>query len=134
MRALLNSSIATLEIGMRILADEHVEVDVMNGHGGFFKTEGVGAQIMADALRMPVRVAATAGEGGAWGIAVLARFMMRKDMDLNLTRYLEEKVFAGQESTTCQPDEAGIKRFQAFMKRYEAGIPVEQAAVKAIEA
>lgn len=132
MRSLLNSSLATLAIGMRILDDEHVEVDVMNGHGGFFKTERVGQQLMADALKMPVRVAATAGEGGAWGIAVLARFMMRRQMELNLGEYLEKVVFEGMLSTTADPSAEGMQHFQTFLKRYEAGLPVEKAAVQVL--
>ena len=132
MRSLLNSSLATLAIGMRILKEEHVEVDVMNGHGGFFKTEHVGQQLMADALQMPVRVAATAGEGGAWGMAVLARFMMRAQPDMDLGVYLEKVVFADMASDTADPDAAGTERFAAFLKRYETGLPVEKAAVQMI--
>ena len=132
MRALLNSSLATLAIGMRILDGEKVEVDVMNGHGGFFKTERVGQQLMADALQMPVRVAATAGEGGAWGMAVLARFMMRQQMELDLGTYLERVVFAGMAATTADPSADGVSRFQDFLRRYETGLPVEKAAVQVV--
>lgn len=130
MRTLLNSSLATLAIGMRILEEEQVEVDVMNGHGGFFKTEGVGQKLMADALHMPVRVAATAAEGGAWGIAVLARYMMRKNRDLTLGAYLERTVFGGMASSTAVPDPQGAAQFGAFLQRYEAGLPVEREAVR----
>lgn len=133
MRTLLNSALGTLELGMRILKDEGVEVDVISGHGGMFKTEKVGQTVMADALQCPVRVLATAGEGGAWGIAVLAAFMMRKNTDEDLASYLDHEVFAGTAETVVKPDEPGEKAFSDFMKRYEAGLPAEAAAVAAIE-
>lgn len=132
MRTLLNSSLGTLELGMRILADEGVEVDIISGHGGMFKTKKVGQQIMADALDSPVRVLATAGEGGAWGIAVLAAYMMRKDPDMDLATFLDRKVFNGVESTVVKPDPAGRRGFRNFLKRYEACLPVEAAAVEAL--
>lgn len=132
MRALLNSSLATLAIGMRILDDEKVEVDVMNGHGGLFKTEKVGQQLMADALGMPVRVAATAGEGGAWGIAVLARYMMRRQTEFDLGTYLDRVVFDGMVATTADPAPAGAEQFADFLRRYEAGLDVEKAAAQAV--
>lgn len=132
MRTLLNSALGTLEFGMRILWDEGVEVDVVSGHGGMFKTEGVGQTMMANALGTPVRVLATAGEGGAWGMAVLAAFMMRQNMEMTLAGYLDNEVFAGVESSVVNPDSAGEKSFDDFMKRYEAGLAVERAAVEVL--
>lgn len=132
MRALLNSALGTLELGMKILADEGVKVDVISGHGGLFKTPKVGQSIMADALGCPVRIVSTAGEGGAWGIAVLASFMMRKNRDLNLADYLDKEVFAGVESTVVDPDPNGSRAFSQFLRRYEDGLPVEAAAVAAL--
>lgn len=134
MRALLNSSLATLRIGMDILAGEDVRVDRIAGHGGLFKTPVVGQTIMANALGSQVEVQSTAGEGGAWGIAVLAAFMMRSKMDESLASFLTKEVFAGVESTVVAPTEQGMADFDAFLRRYRACLPVEKAAVEALSA
>lgn len=133
MRTLLNSSLGTLQLGMRILAKEGVQVDMISGHGGFFKTPKVGQSIMADALGCAVSCLETAGEGGAWGIAVLANYMMRKNADETLASYLAKHVFAGARATVIEPDPAGSAEFARFMERYELGLSVESAAVTAVQ-
>ena len=133
MLTFLHSALGTLALGMRILRDEeNVAVDVISGHGGLFKTEKVGQVIMANALGCQVRVLATAGEGGAWGIAVLAAFMMRRNPDQTLAGYLDNEVFAEVESVVVDPDSAGEASFAKFIKSYEDGLPVEAAAVRAL--
>lgn len=131
MRANLYSSLASLKIGLDILLkDEHVEVSRLMGHGGLFKTKGVGQQILADAVNAPVTVMDTAGEGGAWGIAVLAQYMIAKGSGESLPHYLDTRVFAGQSGSTLNPDPAGVAGFDAFIGQYKRGYPVEQAAVE----
>ena len=87
---------------------------------------------MAAAADVPVSVMETAGEGGAWGIALLAEYMLKKEDGETLAGYLAEKVFAGQEGSTLQPEEADVAGFEAFMERYRQGLPVERAAVEAL--
>ena len=85
---------------------------------------------MAAAVNVPVSVMETAGEGGAWGIALLASYMVNKGEGESLSQYLEEKVFAGQESVTLQPEAKDVAGFDAFIKRYSEGLPIERAAVE----
>jgi sugar (pentulose or hexulose) kinase len=134
MRAHLFSSLGTLKIGMDILFEqEQVKIDKVLGHGGFFKTEEVGQKIMAAALNVPVSVMETAGEGGAWGIALLAAYLLHKDKNEPLETYLSTKVFAGDKSKTVAPDQRDVDGFTAFMERYKAGIAIESAAVNALK-
>jgi sugar (pentulose or hexulose) kinase len=129
MRSQLFTALGVLRIGMDILfEEEHVAIDTINGHGGFFKTAEVGQKMMASALHTPISVLKTAGEGGAWGIALLAAYMARKS-DETLSEYLNEKVFASAEVTTIEPTEEDIAGFNAFLARYKQGLPVEKAAV-----
>lgn len=133
MRANLYSSVATLKIGMDILTlQEHVTLDCLMGHGGLFKTKGVGQSIMAAAMNAPVTVMETAGEGGAWGIALLASFMKNKAEGETLDVYLSEKVFAGQEGSTLAPDAADQAGFEEFMKAYVPTLAAEKAAVETL--
>jgi sugar (pentulose or hexulose) kinase len=133
MRTHLFSSLGALRIGMDILFDlEKVKLDQLLGHGGFFKTKGVGQAMMAAALNVPVSVMETAGEGGAWGIAVLAAYMVNKAAGEPLEDYLTDKVFAGQQGSTIAPDPKDVAGFEAFMARYKKGLPVERAAVDAL--
>lgn len=130
MRVNLYSALATLKIGNDILLkEEGVKVDKLLGHGGLFKTKGVGQQILADAMNSPISVMETAGEGGAWGIAVLASYMIQKADGETLGDYLDKKVFAGQEGSSLEPNSAGVKGFDDFIKIYKAGLPIERAAV-----
>ena len=109
MRVNLYSALASLKIGMDLLLkEEKVAVDKLLGHGGLFKTKGVGQQILADAVDTPISVMETAGEGGAWGIAVLAAYLIHND-GKNLGDYLNEEVFAGQEGSELNPNPEGVK-------------------------
>jgi sugar (pentulose or hexulose) kinase len=134
MRTHLYSALATLKIGMDILFDqEKVKVDQVLGHGGFFKTRGVGQRIMAAAMNTPVSVMETAGEGGAWGIALLAAYHVSKKSQQPLEDYLNGEVFRGENSITLTPDPEDVKGFAAFMKRYTQGLEIERTAVLLME-
>ena len=129
MRAQLNGAIATLKLGMDMLArEEQVETDTMLGHGGFFKTPGVGQQIMADALNVPITTLETAGEGGPWGMALLAAYMIRKDEGESMEDYLMNRVFSKAKRTCIYPDPAGVAGFARYIERYQACLPAENAA------
>lgn len=130
MRVHLFTALGALKTGLDILIkEEQVQVDQILGHGGLFKTPVVGQKIMAAAMNTPVSVMETAGEGGAWGIAVLASYMKNKEAGESLDQYLNEKVFAGQEAVTIQPDIADVEGFDTFIERYTKGLPIERAAI-----
>ena len=132
MRSHLYSAIATLKIGMDILLkEEHVAVDSLMGHGGFFKTPVVGQRVMAAGMNAPITVMDTASEGGAWGIAILAAFMKEKKDGETLSSYLNDKIFAGQTGTTLKPEPEDVKGFEAFLEEYKKLLPAEKAAVAA---
>jgi len=134
MRMHLYSAIATLRIGMDILfIDEQVRIGQLLGHGGFFKTKNVGQSIMAAALNVPVSVMETAGEGGAWGIALLASYMLHKGSGESLESYLSTKVFTGVPGWTIYPDLENVRGFEAFMARYKAGLIIEKTAVQSMK-
>lgn len=134
MRVHLFSALGTLKIGMDVLfVQEQVKIDQVLGHGGFFKTEEVGQKMMAAALNVPVSVMETAGEGGAWGIALLAAYLIRKKANQPLEAYLSDTVFAGGKSKTLAPDPVDVAGFTSFMERYKAGIAIEKAAVDAMK-
>ncbi len=133
MRTHLFSALGALRIGLDILFEqEQVEIDQILGHGGFFKTELVGQRMMAAAMKAPVSVMATAGEGGAWGMALLAAYMIHKTEGELLEAYLANKVFAGKQEMTIAPDQDDIAGFEAFMKRYRDGLEIERTAVEAL--
>ena len=130
MRANLYASVAVLKIGNDILFnEEHVEVDRITAHGGLFKTAGVGQSILAAALNSPISVMETAGEGGAWGIALLASYMVNNTKGQSLPAFLNDAVFAGQSATEMAPDPDAVAGFNAYIKRYCNGLAVERAAV-----
>ncbi|MDR1292543.1 MAG: ATPase [Clostridiales Family XIII bacterium] len=131
-RSLLFSSMATLKIGMDILMEnENVRIDRLLGHGGLFKVKGVAQRLMASALGTPVSVMETAGEGGAWGIAVLAAYAAsKKTGSETLEEYLESKVFANMEHTEAAPDNKDAEGFAAYLERYKNALAVERAAVE----
>jgi sugar (pentulose or hexulose) kinase len=134
MRTHLFSALGTLKIGMDILFEqEHVKIDKVLGHGGFFKTEEVGQKMMAAAMNVPVSVMETAGEGGAWGIALLASYMLHKEGKEPLEAYLSKRVFAADKSTTIAPAQRDVDGFSAFMERYKAGLTIERTAVDAMK-
>jgi len=134
MRMHLFSALGTLKIGMDILfKQEKVEIDKVLGHGGFFKTEGVGQRFMAAAMNVPVSVMETAGEGGAWGIALLATYMLHKMENEPLEVYLSTKVFSGEKGTTIVPDQDDVDGFATFMEYYKKGLVIERTAVDALK-
>src|SRR4051794_1359853 len=133
MRVHLFSALGALKIGLDILFEqEHVKIDQVLGHGGFFKTQEVAQKIMAAAMNVPVSVMETAGEGGPWGIALLAAYMLHKATNAPLETYLSTTVFAGEHGTTMAPDPADVDGFTAFMERYKKGLIIERAAVDAL--
>ena len=133
MRAHLYSSLAALKAGLDLLfKEEAVEVDEMFGHGGLFKTKGVGQRVAAAAMNTSVSVMETAGEGGAWGIALLAAYMQNKEDCEGLGDYLKNKIFAGQSGSSMEPVKEDVEGFEKFMKRYMDGLAIEHAAVDAL--
>lgn len=129
MRVHLYTALGALKVGMDILKKEGVKLDVLLGHGGLFKTREAGQKIMAAAMNVPVAVMETAGEGGAWGAALLAAYMIRKDEDETLDRYLSDRVFADNTGTVLAPDPEDEEGFAVFMERYKKGLAIERAAV-----
>ena len=133
MRTELYSSLATLRLGMDIiLQDEGMHFDRILAHGGFFKTPEVGQRILAAVLDMPITVMETADQGGAWGIALLAKYMLEKD-GLTLEDYLEEKVFAAEEGITITPRPEEVTGFKEYLSRYKAALPVEKQACECLK-
>ena len=134
MRVNLFASLGVLKTGMDILLkEEGVKLDEILGHGGLFKTKGVGQGILAAALNTPVSVMETAGEGGAWGIALLASYMLNKEEGEALDAYLANKVFAGQAGSRMEPNPKDVEGFDVFSKRYLEGLPIERAAVDSLK-
>ncbi len=133
MRVHLFTSLGALKTGLDTLfKEENVQVDEILGHGGLFKTKGVGQSILAAAINAPVSVMETAGEGGAWGIALLASYMINKGEGESLAAFLDNKVFAGQKGEKLAPKASDVKGFDEFMKRYSAGLAIERAAVETL--
>lgn len=134
MRVNLFTSLGALKTGCDILLkQEKVKVDNITGHGGLFKTKGVGQKILAAAMNAPVSVMETAGEGGAWGIALLASYMVNKAAGETLDDFLDKKVFGGEKGTTIEPDSKDVAGFDEFIARYSAGLPIERAAVESLK-
>jgi len=130
MRVHLLSALGALKIGLDILFEhEQVKIDKILGHGGFFTTKDVGQKIMAAAMNVPVSVMETASEGGAWGIALLAAYMVHKTMNEPLEAFLSNKVFPGINGKTIAPDESDVASFSIFMERYKKGLAIERVAV-----
>lgn len=134
MRSQLYSTMATLRVGMDILFDkEKIKVNRLLGHGGLFKTEYVGQRLMAGAMNTPVAVMETAGEGGAWGIAILAAYLVNKSSQESLEAYLENKVFSNYPATVEEPIKEDVDGFNAYMERYKKAIAVEKSAIENIK-
>lgn len=128
-RTNLYAAVAVLKIGNDILfKDEHVAVDRITGHGGLFKTPGVGQRILAAALNSPISVMETAGEGGAWGIALLAAYMINNNQE-SLADYLDNRVFAGNKGVELTPTAEEVAGFDTYIEAYKAGLAIEQTAV-----
>jgi sugar (pentulose or hexulose) kinase len=129
MRVQLFTSFGSLKVGLEILGEENVGIDKILGHGGFFKTPVIGQSVLAAVMNAPVSVMETAGEGGAWGIAVLAAYSVNKEDDELFPDYLDNKIFASQKMTTLAPDKAIVDSFNLFMKSFKKGLDVERAAI-----
>lgn len=133
MRVNLYTALGALKCGLNILLkEEQVKIDCIYGHGGLFKTKGVGQSILAAAMDAPVAVMETAGEGGAWGIALLALYMVSKEADETLAEYLNHRIFAGEKGEAVDPNPADVEGFDQFIELYRAGLPIEAAAVAAM--
>ena len=121
---------ARMKFGNDILfKEEGVQVDRLTGHGGYFKTAGVGQRMLAAALNSPISVMETAGEGGAWGIALLAAYAVNNSRNLSLPDYLEEVVFAGNTGVSIAPTEEDVAGFNRYIENYKRGLAIEQSAV-----
>ena len=131
MRSNLYAAVGVLKIGNDILFnEEHIKVDKITGHGGFFTTPEVGQRVLAAALNSPISVMKTAGEGGPWGIALLASYLVNNTDHLSLADYLDKKVFAGNTGTEIAPSAEDVAGFNAFMESYKRGLEIEKTAVK----
>ncbi len=129
MKAQLYSAFAPLKIGMDILTkEEHISTDVLIAQGGIFRTPVVAQQVLADALNTPITVMENAGEGGPWGMAVLAAYVLAKKSDEDLAGYLDRVVFQNPASSTLAPNTDGVQGFDQFIDRYQAGLPIVKAA------
>ena len=132
MRSNLYSAMATLKIGLDLmLKEEGVKVDEMYGHGGYFKTKGVGTTVAAAAINAPVSVMETASEGGAWGIALLAAYMDKKD-SMSLSEYLSDVIFKDAKCEKCEPDAENVEGFDEYIERYKKGLAIERTAVEVL--
>lgn len=129
MRSQLFTALAALRVGMDVLFEEKVPLERLTGHGGYFKTEGVGLPFMAAAMHTPVSAMSTAGEGGPWGMAVLAAYALKGNGE-SLSSYLESKVFSSAKVETVKPDAADVEGFNAFLENYKKGLAAERAAVE----
>lgn len=131
MRAHLYASVGVLKIGNDILFNEEkIKVDKITGHGGLFRTKGVGQRVLAAALNSPISVMETAGEGGAWGIALLGSYLVNNDKQQSLADFLDEKVFGGNTGLEVLPTAEDVEGFNAYIQNYKACLPIEEAAVK----
>ena len=131
MRSHLYASVGVLKIGNDILFNEEkIKVDRITGHGGLFKTKGVGQRILAAAINSPISVMETAGEGGAWGIALLGSYLVNNEKKQSLADFLDEKVFVGDAGIEVSPTAENVAGFNTYIENYKAGLPIEEAAVK----
>ena len=132
MRSILYATVGVLKIGNDVLLkEEKVKVDRITGHGGLFKVPGVGQRVLAAALDSPISVMETAGEGGAWGIAILASYLVNNPAGMPLPDFLDKMVFAGNSGTEIAPTPEDVAGFEAWLDNYKACLAVERAAVKA---
>jgi len=134
MRAHLHAAVGVLKIGNDILfKEEKIKVDRITGHGGLFKTKGVGQRILAAAINSPISVMETAGEGGAWGIALLASYLVNKADRQSLPDFLDERVFGGDKGVEIAPAPEDVEGFNKYIEAYKAALPVEQKAVECVK-
>ncbi|WP_438735224.1 xylulokinase [Enterococcus sp. DIV1368e] len=132
MRMHLSSAFGAMRLGMEILKSEQVTIDRLVAHGGIFKTPKVAQTILASAMEAPVTVMETAGEGGAWGIALLAAYLRSAD-GMTLEEFLAKEVFSTSEGLTIEPKEADLKGYEKFIELYEKGLPIEASAIVSME-
>ncbi len=132
-RSIVSGAMTSLKIGMDILAKENVKIDSLLGHGGYFKTPVVGQSILASALRTPVSVMETAGEGGPWGMALLAAYRVKKQAGQTLEEYLNAEVFASANAATEAPHDEDAAGFDAYTARFVQALEAEKAAVSAMK-
>lgn len=126
LRAELSSALVTLQIGTKLLTEqEHITIRSLRAHGGLFKVQGVASQLLSNALGVPVTVAATASEGGAWGMALLAAYMI-EGAEQTLADWLDARVFGDVESMTVQPEPKGVAGFEAYRTTYQNGLNAEK--------
>ena len=119
-----------MKIGNDVLFnEEHVQVDRIMGHGGYFTTKGVGQKMLAAALNSPISVMETAGEGGPWGMALLAAYAVNNEKKLSLADYLDQVVFSGNAGVEIKPAPEDVAGFNAYIENYKKGLAIEQAAV-----
>lgn len=129
----LYAAFAPLKIGMDILVrEEQIKTDVMIAQGGLFKTPVIGQQVLANALNIPITVMNNAGEGGPWGMAILAIFAQRED-NQSLADFLDKEVFTTPESMTLNPEPKGVEGYESFIEKYQAGLPIETSAIETIK-
>ena len=131
MRTHLYASVGVLKIGNDILFNEEkIKVDRITGHGGLFRTKGVGQRVLAAALNSPISVMETAGEGGAWGIALLGSYLVNNEKKQSLADFLDESVFVGDAGVEVSPSPEEVAGFNKYIESYKAALPVEETAVK----
>ena len=132
-RSVVSGAMTSLKIGMDILVKEQVQIDSLLGHGGYFKTPVVGQKILAAALKTPISVMETAGEGGPWGMALLAAYRVNRKEGQTLEKYLNEQVFAGAKGATVAPDAEDAAGFDAYTARFCQALEAEKSAVAAMK-
>ncbi len=130
-RSMLYAAVGVLKIGNDVLFNEEkINVDKITAHGGLFTTKGVAQSILAAALNSPISVMETAGEGGAWGIALLASYLVHKSDGQSLDKFLDDVVFAGNQGEEVKPDSAQVAGFNRYIEVYQKGLTIEQVAVE----
>ena len=133
MRVNLFTALGAIKVGMDLLLkEEDVAIDSILGHGGLFKTKGVGQRILAAAINAPVSVMETAGEGGPWGMALLAAYMKNKADGETLEDYLAKKVFEGNAGSRMEPDAKDVEGYEVFIERYKKGVAIEKEALRSL--
>lgn len=132
MRSQIYSVMASLAVGMQILTKENVHIKRLTGHGGLFKTPGVAQRYLAAAMGTPVTVMKTAGEGGPYGMALLAAYLSKKD-EMSLEDYLQNEVFSGIEGTTIEPDKTDVDGYARYLQTYRSALKLERTAIDCIE-
>jgi sugar (pentulose or hexulose) kinase len=132
-RVSIYATLATLKIGMDILANENVTMDCLTGHGGLFRHADIGARFLAAAVNTPVSTMETAAVGGPYGMALLAAYAMNKDSSERLEDFLSNRVYASAKVSVTRPDENDVKGFATFLEHFKAGLAAEKAAEKSLK-